>query len=166
MSRRTRNELIETLLAALRNGGTHSMLFHALVAERLGLYATDHKCLDFLLREGPITAGRLSELTGLTTGAITGIVDRLEQAGFVARQRDEQDRRKVIVQPDIRRIESEIGPLFASLARAARGLFSSYSDNELAVIHDFVMRSQRMMQEESAKLRAIPVRKRQAAGGR
>ncbi|HEV3021548.1 MAG TPA: MarR family transcriptional regulator, partial [Pirellulales bacterium] len=93
-------------------------------------------------------------------------VDRLEQAGFVARQRDEQDRRKVIVQPDIRRIESEIGPLFASLARAARGLFSSYSDNELAVIHDFVMRSQRMMQEESAKLRAIPVRKRQAAGGR
>jgi DNA-binding MarR family transcriptional regulator len=169
MSRRRRDELIESLLSATRSGGTRAILFHALVAERLGLYATDHKCLDLLLHEGPITAGRLADLTGLTTGAITGIVDRLEQAGFVARQRDAHDRRKVIVEPDLRRIEREIGPMFASLARAARELFSCYRDDELDVIHDFVTRSQRMMQEESAKLRAIPVRqvgRRKKAEGR
>src|SRR6476659_6065792 len=68
------------------------------LAERMGLNGTDHRCLELVLgtsSEGPVTAGKLSELTGLTTGAITGVLDRLERAGFVRREKGVEDRRPV-----------------------------------------------------------------------
>jgi DNA-binding transcriptional ArsR family regulator len=93
-----------TLLAVVgrelgREVSARMVMFHQAIAERLGLNATDHKALDLLGRAGPITAGELAELTGLTTGAITGIIDRLEKAGFVRRENDPKDRRRVIIRP-------------------------------------------------------------------
>ena len=92
-------------------------MFHQAVAECVGLNVTDHKCLDVLVRSGPMTAGQLAQLTGLTTGAVTGVLDRLERAGFVRRQSDPSDRRRVIAQPLIEQAERKIAPLFAGLAR-------------------------------------------------
>src|SRR5688572_19438670 len=77
---------------------TATILFHAAVADRLGINVTDVKCYSLLRQRGAMTAGELSEKTGLTTGAITGVVDRLEKAGLVQRRRDAHDRRRVIVE--------------------------------------------------------------------
>ncbi len=130
-----------------------TIMFHQAVADRLGLNVTDHKCADILLRTGPITAGELAQRTGLTTGAITGVIDRLEQAGFVRRARDAHDRRRVIIEPMRERLEQEIGPLFESMARASAALCARYSTQELAVIHDFASRAHAMAYEEARKLR-------------
>ncbi|MGF1567110.1 MAG: MarR family transcriptional regulator [Nodosilinea sp.] len=129
-------------------------MFHAAIAEQVGLSATEHKALDLLSRAGALTAGQLAEQTGLTTGAITGLVDRLEKVGFVRRERDPSDRRKVVIQPVLEKMEQEIAPLFASMGQQMEGLLSSYSDPELAVIQDFVSRSITVLQEETAKLSA------------
>src|SRR2546427_828436 len=77
----TRAELLAALNEAARRQSTATVLFHAAVAERLGLSATDHKYADLIARQGPMTAGELADRAGLTTGAITGVLDRLEQAG-------------------------------------------------------------------------------------
>lgn len=82
-----------------RELSTMTVLFHSRIAEQLGLSGTDHKCLELVLRaEEPITAGRIAQLSGLSTGAVTGVIDRLEQRGFVRRVRDPHDRRKVLVE--------------------------------------------------------------------
>ena len=75
------------------------MLFHHAVAERLGLGPADHKCLDLLVERGSMTSSQLAAITGLTTGAITGVVNRLEAAGYVQRQPDPDDRRKQVLTP-------------------------------------------------------------------
>jgi DNA-binding MarR family transcriptional regulator len=76
-----------------------AVAFHGRAAERLGLSTTDHRCLDLVARaDGPVTAGRIAELSGLSTGAVTGVIDRLEGAGYVRRVRDPHDRRKVLVE--------------------------------------------------------------------
>src|SRR5216117_3098234 len=90
----TRAELLAALNEAARRQSTATVLFHAAVAERLGLSATDHKYADLIARQGPMTAGELADRAGLTTGAITGVLDRLERAGWVRRERDPHDRRR------------------------------------------------------------------------
>jgi DNA-binding MarR family transcriptional regulator len=135
-----------------RQMGMHSILFHNAVAERLGLNLTDHKCLDYILRHGNLTAGQLSRATGLTSGAITGVIDRLEKAGYVRREPDARDRRKVIVVPRQERIR-EIGKLFESLGRNMARAMSSYSAKESEVLIDFMTRVSEVMRQENLKLR-------------
>src|SRR4051794_9372852 len=77
---------------------TATVLFHSAIADRLGVGVTDVKCYSILRQTGPITAGDLAERVGLTTGAITGVIDRLEQAGLVRRVRDPNDRRRVVLE--------------------------------------------------------------------
>jgi DNA-binding MarR family transcriptional regulator len=131
-------------------------MFHAAIAERVGLSATEHKALDLLSRAGPLTAGQLAEATGLTTGAITGLVDRLEKAGFVSRERDVRDRRKVVIAPNLEKMNQEIAPLFEGLSLQMAALLSAYSEEELATIHDFVSRSIAVLQAETAILKSVP----------
>src|SRR4051812_25029573 len=94
-----RAELLAALVGELRQLSAATIMFHQAVADRLGLNVTDHKCVDLLQRNGPLTAGELAQHTGLTTGAITGVIDRLEKAGFVRRAEDANDRRRVIIEP-------------------------------------------------------------------
>ena len=136
-----------------RDMGVHVIMFHQAVAERLGLNITDHKCLDFVLRENGVTAGELSRATGLTTGAITGVIDRLERAGFARRQPDPHDRRKVIIVPRLERLP-EIGKLFESLSRNMSRVMSRYSGREAQLIVDFMRRTVDVMRQENLKLRA------------
>src|SRR3954471_16167571 len=85
------NEIVGDLA---RRNSTATVLFHHAIAETLGLGPSDHKCLDLVRERGPVTAAELAALTGLTTGAITGVVARLLRAGFVAREPDPHDGRK------------------------------------------------------------------------
>src|SRR5262245_581834 len=119
---RQREELLAGLNDGFRQLSAATILFHQAVADRLGMNITDHKCADTLSRTGPITAGELAQRTGLTTGAITGVIDRLERAGFVRRVRDPHDRRRVIVEPVVKRMARVIGPLFESMGRSAAEL--------------------------------------------
>src|ERR1700731_2261550 len=137
----------------MRELSTATILFHQTVADRLAMNVTDHKCAGILAQSGPITAGELAGRTGLTTGAITGVIDRLEKAGFARRAKDPGDRGRVMIEPIVKQIESAIYPLFESMAAASRELCECYSTDELAVIRDFTMRARQMAGEEVRKLR-------------
>ena len=133
--------------------GTRTILFHQTVADCLGVAPTDHKCLGFIAEaDHPVTAGELATITGLTTGAITGVLDRLEAAGLAIRERDPRDRRRVVVRaaPTAR---DRVWPLFEGLARASAKLASKYTDPELAVIERYMIDCIEMMTEETARLR-------------
>lgn len=129
-------------------------MFHQTVAERFGLGATDSRAWSILDETGPITAGELAERTGLTTGAVTGIIDRLEEAGWVRRDADPGDRRKVIVRP-LRHPERErrARALFASLHRGFGRVAGGYRDDELALILEFITSCTDLLWEETRKLR-------------
>ena len=90
-------ETIQAIVDKFKEMSIETIMFHQAVADVLGLHITDHKCLDLLHRFGAMPAGRLGELTGLTTGAVTGIIDRLEQAGYARRANDPKDRCRTIV---------------------------------------------------------------------
>src|ERR671933_1184232 len=96
MSSRKR-ELFDELITEVRLSQNATDRFDQAVADALGINRTDMRCTDVLEREGPVTAGRLAEATGLTTGAITTVIDRLERGGFARRLRDPDDRRRVLV---------------------------------------------------------------------
>lgn len=146
-----RSELLRKVDQASQQVGTRSTLFTAVAATKLGINATDFECLDILGRIGPLTAGQLAEQTGLSTGAITGVIDRLERAGYAERARDAHDRRKVIVRTIPERLATMV-PLYTSLARAMAELNNRYSDNELALILDYATRSAAILESEAAKL--------------
>jgi len=129
------------------------VLFSQAVADRVGISATDLETLDILVRSGPLTAGRLAELTGLTTGAITGLVDRLERRGYAHREPHPMDRRSVIVQPLIENAERDLAPLYAGMSQAMRELMSGYSDEELSVITEFLTRAASITADQVARLR-------------
>jgi len=147
-----RTELIKALYQAGRELSTTAVLFHSVVAEQVGLNVTEWKCLEYLELRGPLMAGELAELTGLTTGAITGVIDRLEQGGFVRRERDPHDRRKVIVQPTGEHKQGTI-QVFETLMQRYGELFEAYNEQELAFILDYLTRSTAVMAAETARLR-------------
>jgi DNA-binding MarR family transcriptional regulator len=135
---------MQELEHAVRRASALGVIFGQAVAGNAGLSSSDHECLDFLNLEGRVTAGRLAEVTGLTTGAITGVVDRLEKAGFVRRARDESDRRKVFIEIVPERI-AEIGRFYEHLQRSMLQVWSSYSDAELKLLLRFMTQSSETM---------------------
>src|SRR5690349_6892549 len=114
---------------------TATVLFHAAIADRLGVGATDAKCYSILRQTGPITSGELAQRTSLTTGAITGVIDRLERAKLVRRARDPQDRRRIVLElvHDPER-ERAIGALYEPLGRAITELVGQFSAAERATL--------------------------------
>ncbi|NKQ55179.1 MarR family transcriptional regulator [Amycolatopsis sp. K13G38] len=131
-----------------REGSTLAVLRHARIAEMMGLSATDHKALDLASRaEGPLTAGRIAQLTGLSTGAVTGVIDRLERAGFVRRVRDEQDRRKVLV--ELTPFDEEkYAPLFASALDVMESVLQRFSPEEREIVERFERALQERMRAD------------------
>lgn len=122
-----------------RELSARTVMFHQAVAERMGLSSADHKCLDLIERhggEGRITPGRVAELTGLTTGAVTGVLDRLESAGFVRREKDPHDRRQIIVHVRRERLEA-YAELFEPIRLAAEAICAEYTPAELERIMGF-----------------------------
>jgi len=130
-----RAELLQRLSDLGRKISTQTVFLHQAIAQSIGLNATDTKCVDLIGSEpdGAVTAGRLSDLTGLTTGAITHILDRLEKRGFVERVRDTGDRRRVFVRVRAGSLEPLL-PKYEAVGKAYMALAGQYSDDELALI--------------------------------
>jgi DNA-binding MarR family transcriptional regulator len=149
-----RADIVAKLERSLRETSGQSVLFSQAVADRAGMNPTDLETLEILARHGASTAGRLAELTGLTTGAITGLVDRLERRGYVRRERHPTDRRSVIIQPDIENAWRDLSPSYAAMSRAMTDLMDHYSDDELAIIADFMTRAAAVTADQIARLRA------------
>ena len=148
-----RQRLEAEFLLALRRNGSVMQLLGQVSAERIGINATDLNCLNIVALTGPMTAGELARQTGLTTASITGVLDRLEESGFVRRERDPKDRRRVIVNlnpgPGLRKI----GPAFGPLVKAWRDGAASYSDEELRLLLDFQRRFEDIVRGQLARLR-------------
>src|SRR5262245_24525576 len=128
--RLTREELIEAVLAASRESSTYAVFFHASMAEQAGVGATEEKTLSLLSQRGPLTAGEIASHIGLTTAAVTGLLDRLESKRMVRRVRDSLDRRRVIVEPNPERF-AELAQAFSSLQESFREVLELYSDEQL-----------------------------------
>jgi DNA-binding MarR family transcriptional regulator len=134
-----REALLRALNHAMRESSGKGVIYSQAVATRLGINSTDLECLDFIVMRGPVAAGELAAATGLTTGAITGVIDRLERAGFARRERDAHDRRKVLVRA-LPAIERRAAPLFQPMERAAMAVLARYTDKELALLLDVFTR--------------------------
>jgi DNA-binding MarR family transcriptional regulator len=154
MSRTRRSDLVERIGLGLgRELSTRTILFHQAIADTLGVTPTDHKCFGFIAEaDHPVTAGELAHITGLTTGAITGVIDRLEGAGLAMRERDPKDRRRVVVTPAPRAME-RVMPLFEGIARASTKLTSGYTDQELEIVERYLLDCLEMLDAETRKLR-------------
>jgi DNA-binding MarR family transcriptional regulator len=151
-----REEIIQAIIEKRREMSTETIMFHQVVADILGVHITDHKCLDLIHRYGAMPAGRLAELTGLTTGAVTGIIDRLEEAGYVRRTDDPNDRRRIIVEPTKnKKWERKIETIFIPLHERMHKLLSSYSDSELVFLLDVLTKTLDQSHQELMKLRGL-----------
>ena len=149
-----RKFLLERLLDLGRVVSTRTVFLHQAIAQQVGLNATDTKCVDLILRGPPdgVTAGWLSEHTGLTTGAITHILDRLERRDVIERVRDTEDRRRVFVRVRLESLEP-MAPYYEAIGKAFGALAKHYTDDELAVICDYMERASEISEREVAKLR-------------
>ncbi len=159
----SRDKLIDLLNQQFRDLSNRTVLFHHWISELLGLNTIDHKCLDLIVRaESPITGAQLASITGLSSGAITGVIDRLEKAGYVIRERDRKDRRLVYIKPITEKIEKEIGPIFDSLQEVMTNIYSNYTDKELISILDSTTKINQIMKERTIDImKSISQRKAQ-----
>lgn len=138
---------------AVRKTGTLTTSMGLAAADRIGINATDLNCLNILSFSGRMTAGELAKATGLTTASITGVVDRLEAAGFVSRERDPVDRRRVVVTIVIEKAAREVASLFAPMVADWQRLAARYSDDELRLIVGFYDQMEQVIRRHLARLR-------------
>lgn len=135
--RRTRAELTAAFDRETRRMGSVATLLNHAVAASLGLHVTDHECLDLLDWTGPLTAGEIGGHLGLTSGAVTGLIDRLEAGGWVHRERDPHDRRRVFVKVAKER-EGEVWPLYRPLAEAITAYRDQLDQRSLQTLVNFL----------------------------
>ncbi|CUU59090.1 DNA-binding transcriptional regulator, MarR family [Parafrankia irregularis] len=128
------------VLAAVVRMIAGAVLYSHEVAEKIGLGPSDTQFLTLLEVHGPLTPGRLADLSGLRTGTVTGVLDRLERAGYVRRERSAEDRRKVIVSRAEERIAADMGAFYGSKGAGLMELLGRYDDAELAIVADFATR--------------------------
>ena len=154
MSRGRREGALDALNREVRGWQADQELFDSVVMERAGLNRTDWRCLDILGTRGPMTAGQLAEAVRLTTGAITGVLDRLESAGLVRRVRDTEDRRRINVEVTDevnRRAAPVYGPLIADAAEA----HAVFDVDELALITRFIRIERELLAKHTARVAAM-----------
>lgn len=135
-----RAELMAALNRAMRAVSGQGVLYSQALAERIGIGSTDLECLDIIVMQGPVTAGDLARASGLTSGAITGVIDRLSRAGFARREQDRGDRRKVLVRA-LPAVERRVLPLSRPMEQGMSALLSEYGDRDLALLLDFLLRA-------------------------
>lgn len=151
-TRNSRSELEKTAVQIFRKLGTRTVLFHQAAAHALGLFPTDLKSADILNEAGPMTAGELGKKTGLSTGSVTALVIKLEKAGYVAREKDPNDRRRVMIVP-LTASKKHIKDLFHSLSESTMDLCREYTEEELELIFSFVDKASDIMEKELERLK-------------
>lgn len=142
----------EQFSQASRQYSDASIFMHEAIARKAGLSGADHKYLGLILQHGQLTAGELSRLTGITTGAVTHLIDRLEKKKLLKRQFSDDDRRKVIIVPDVANAMSLLQPLFSDLQDKTAALLTSFSDAEVRTIQRYFIEAAAMMQEMTRSL--------------
>jgi DNA-binding MarR family transcriptional regulator len=160
-----RELLIGDVIAAMRADGSARDALDQAAADRLGINLTDHRCLDVLDQHPTSTAGEIASALGLTTGAVTSLLDRLERAGYVQRTRDSADRRRVHVEltERSRRLADE---LYGPLAADGHALLAGYETRELELLRDFLRRAREIQVRHEARIRASAPAAARARPGR
>ena len=130
-----------------------SIQMHEAIGRKAGLSGTDHKYLGFLMEKGQMTAGELSDLTGLTTGAVTGLIDRFEKKKLVKRQFAKDDRRKVFIEPNTENIMALFAPLYKEFRNKSERLMASFSNKEIKILETYFVKAIEIMSETTTKLR-------------
>jgi len=151
MTSRHKRDLFEELVAEVRRSQVATDRFDDSVADALGINRTDMRCLDILEREGPLPAGRLAESAGLSTGAMTTALDRLEAAGYAHRVRDGVDRRRVLVEitPKVAKLTMRY---YAEHAAMGASLYDRYTAAELELLVEFVRRGREFNERRAAEV--------------
>jgi len=148
-----REQLTAAFGTAVRRTSSLMQLVSQAAADQIGINATDLNCLNILSFSGHMTAGELARATGLTTASITGVADRLEEAGFVRRERDARDRRRVVIRLVLERALSDVAPVFLPMVRALQDVAGRYTDDELQLIVGFYGRMEQVFRDHLARLR-------------
>ena len=148
-----KRDLIKQVIMGGRENSIGAVLFHQAVGQILGVNVTDMKCLDIVTLKGSASPSQLAELTGLSTGATTAMIDRLEKLKLIERRSHPTDRRRTMVALTKEAV-SKLPPLFKSMANAMEGLVSSYSERELELLSDFFRKVVVLWGEEREKLQS------------
>jgi DNA-binding MarR family transcriptional regulator len=138
---------------SLRRASSFMHLMSQAAAERIGINATDLNCLNILSLGGRLTAGQLAQATGLTTASITGVVDRLEEAGYVRRERDASDRRRVVIHLILEPVLRDVVTVFAPMLEQWKKVADGYTDEELELIIGFQAKSEQVLRDHLVRLR-------------
>jgi DNA-binding MarR family transcriptional regulator len=149
---KSNKKLLKDIHEGLSTMSTHAVLRSALIAKKLGINTTDLECLEILLNNGTMSAGELGARARLTTGAVTKMIDRLENIGFLERDFQKLDRRKVFVKLNMETVKAKVFPLYASIAENMEESLSKFSLNELELISNFIQLSIGVSQADLDKL--------------
>ena len=149
----SREDMLSEVAEELRLSGVTNDIADQVVADYLGLNRTDTRCLDIIERLDGVSAGRLAAEAGLSTGAVTTVLDRLERAGYARRVADPADRRRVLVEltPAARR---ELQELYAPLADATMRQLEGYTTDEVSLVRDFMRDNRRLNEAHAERVRA------------
>ena len=150
----TREDVLSEVAEELRLSGVTNDIADQVVADHLGLNRTDTRCLDIIERLDGVSAGRLASEAGLSTGAVTTVLDRLERAGYARRVADPGDRRRVLVEvtPGARQL---LGELFAPLAAGTMRQLEGYTTDEISLVRDFMRDHRRLNEAHTERVRAL-----------
>ncbi|MET0865285.1 MAG: MarR family transcriptional regulator [Nakamurella sp.] len=139
----------------MRDFMARAVLFQDAVARSAGLNSTDLQAVSLLLSQGPATPGELAQRTGLTAGgAITAVIDRLEKAGYVSRERDASDRRRVIVTADFARVADQVGPIYQRVGHRWADYLGTLTDEQIDFAIVLFGKAAEVNREEIDRLRA------------
>lgn len=150
----TREQSIARMADVMRDFMANAVLFQDAVARTGGLNSTDLQAVGLLMSQGPATPGELAERTGLSAGgAITAVIDRLEKAGYVSRQRDQADRRRVIVTADVEKVLAQVGPIYGRVGARWAAYLDTLTDEQIDLANELFTRASEINREEIELLR-------------
>lgn len=152
MSKKQIDNTVEKFRLASRQYSDASVFMHEAIARKAGLSGADHKYLGLILQYKELTAGDISKLTGLTTGAVTGLIDRLEKKKLLKRKLTKDDRRKVIIIPNLENSMNLLQPIFSELQHKTTELLASFSEKEIQTIERYFTEATTIMNETTHNL--------------
>ena len=145
----TREQSIARMADVMRDFMANAVLFQDAVARTGGLNSTDLQAVSLLMSQGPATPGELAERTGLSAGgAITAVIDRLEKAGYVSRQRDQADRRRVIVTADVDKVLEQVGPIYGRVGARWAAYLDTLTDEQIELANELFAHASQINREE------------------
>lgn len=146
-----KQDMVNRVLLAASKQGIASVLFRNAIGRKLRLNVADNECLSFISMHGTATPTEIARYTGLTSGSTTAMLDRLQNAGYIVRKPNPHDRRGVVIEAGSQWRDATM-PLVAGVQAAHRELLATYSDEELALIEDFLTRFAQNVSEQTDKI--------------